>query len=202
MAITQKKARFTAGVYGLLAKHCPCDWDRSTDRCHYLPCCTLCGPSAWKELVCSILLLRRRYHIHLTCTCKYRVTSYTVIWNALDCPAAVLPVTNVDPAIDVKKPPHNFISETDEQVYELCMSFVRLPFNWACLIDYNFTLRWPSHFQRHPHSNTAGRTNLGRWSSHTHGRNCRCNAQEAVSTRPDPKVVILGDYPCLHPQNV
>jgi len=47
------------------------------------------------------------------------VTSYTVIWNALDYPAAVLPVTTVDPAIDVKKPPHNFLSETDKRVYEL-----------------------------------------------------------------------------------
>jgi hypothetical protein len=63
------------------------------------------------------------------CNFNYSVTSYTVIWNALDYPAAVFPVTTVDSAIDVKKPPHTFLSETDKRVYELCSSCVSLPFH-------------------------------------------------------------------------
>jgi len=47
------------------------------------------------------------------------VTNYTMIWNVVDYPAVVFPVTTVDPAVDVKKPPHKFLSEIDRQVYEL-----------------------------------------------------------------------------------
>jgi amidase len=52
----------------------------------------------------------------------YRHVNYTAIWNGLDYPAAVFPVTTVDPVVDVKKPPHKFMTETDKQVYELCPS--------------------------------------------------------------------------------
>lgn len=52
------------------------------------------------------------------------MTEYTTIWNGLDYPAAVFPVTTVDPVVDVKKPPHKFLSEADKQVYELCLSIV------------------------------------------------------------------------------
>jgi len=44
---------------------------------------------------------------------------YTALWNALDYPVAVVPVTTVDPALDVQHAtPHEFRSEDDKWVYE------------------------------------------------------------------------------------
>ncbi|KAH9978271.1 general amidase [Lactifluus volemus] len=45
---------------------------------------------------------------------------YTLIWNALDYPACVFPVTKVNPILDQPKPAHEFLSKLDRNVYELC----------------------------------------------------------------------------------
>ncbi|TCD62072.1 hypothetical protein EIP91_007512 [Steccherinum ochraceum] len=45
--------------------------------------------------------------------------SYTSIYNVLDYPSFVFPVTRVDPVKDAKKPPHKFLSEEDEDNYKL-----------------------------------------------------------------------------------
>ncbi|KIM85248.1 hypothetical protein PILCRDRAFT_5587 [Piloderma croceum F 1598] len=45
---------------------------------------------------------------------KNRYTAYTVVWNGLDHAAASFPVSTVDPAIDVNKPPHEFLSKADK----------------------------------------------------------------------------------------
>ena len=50
--------------------------------------------------------------------CSY--TNYTKVLNALDYPAATVPVTKVDPSLDVKKPAHHFLSEADAANYNLC----------------------------------------------------------------------------------
>ncbi|KAI0260490.1 general amidase [Gloeopeniophorella convolvens] len=50
---------------------------------------------------------------------KNRSAEYTLIWNALDYPACVFPVTRVDPALDQRKPAHTFLSEVDQKIYEL-----------------------------------------------------------------------------------
>lgn len=50
---------------------------------------------------------------------KYKVLEYTFVWNALDYPACVFPVTKVDPALDQPKPAHKFLSEADKTTYEL-----------------------------------------------------------------------------------
>jgi len=52
----------------------------------------------------------------------YSSAEYTLIWNVLDYPACVFPVTIVDPILDKPKPAHQFLSEADKGVYELCMS--------------------------------------------------------------------------------
>jgi len=44
------------------------------------------------------------------------------VWNGLDYAAASFPVSTVNPAIDVKKPPHEFLSKADESTYNLCVS--------------------------------------------------------------------------------
>ncbi|KAI0793475.1 general amidase [Abortiporus biennis] len=44
---------------------------------------------------------------------------YTIIWNTLDCPALVIPVTTVDADRDVKQPPHEFRSPDDKAIYDL-----------------------------------------------------------------------------------
>ena len=46
--------------------------------------------------------------------------SFTSVFNALDYPSCVFPVTRVDPVIDAKKPPHQFLSKSDEENYNLC----------------------------------------------------------------------------------
>ncbi|KAG5727449.1 Acetamidase [Termitomyces sp. T112] len=45
--------------------------------------------------------------------------AYTMVWNVLDYPALVIPVSRVDPTVDVKKPAHEFLSDSDKSVYEL-----------------------------------------------------------------------------------
>jgi len=49
----------------------------------------------------------------------YRVALYTTVFNILDFPAAVVPVTKVDPSLDTKKPPHKFRNEEDRVIYEI-----------------------------------------------------------------------------------
>lgn len=49
-----------------------------------------------------------------------RSSIYTIIWNTMDYPALILPVTTVDPALDVKPVRESFWSEDDEVVYKMC----------------------------------------------------------------------------------
>ncbi|KAH8985891.1 general amidase [Lactarius akahatsu] len=44
---------------------------------------------------------------------------YTMIWNVLDYPACVFPVTKVDPVLDRPKPEHDFLSEADRKIHGL-----------------------------------------------------------------------------------
>ncbi|KAG1755245.1 general amidase [Suillus paluster] len=44
---------------------------------------------------------------------------YTMVWNALDYPAAIFPVTTVDPILDGKELTHDFYDEIDKKVYEM-----------------------------------------------------------------------------------
>ena len=44
-----------------------------------------------------------------------------MVWNGFDYTTCVFPVTKVDPATDVKKPAHSFLSDKDKNVYELCV---------------------------------------------------------------------------------
>jgi len=50
---------------------------------------------------------------------KNNSAEYTFIWNALDYPACVFPVTKVNPVLDQPKSAHQFLSKTDQRVYEL-----------------------------------------------------------------------------------
>ncbi|KAM6501200.1 general amidase [Amanita muscaria] len=45
-------------------------------------------------------------------------TTYTAVWNSLDYPAFVLPVTRVSPELDPKLPPPVFYSDRDKQLYD------------------------------------------------------------------------------------
>lgn len=46
--------------------------------------------------------------------------TYTMIWNGLDYPAMVFPVTKVDETLDPKPAPRTFLSEADRLNYETC----------------------------------------------------------------------------------
>ncbi|KAF8264302.1 general amidase [Lactarius quietus] len=50
---------------------------------------------------------------------QYKSVAYTLIWNVLDYPACVFPVTKVDSVLDQPKPAHEFLSEADQKTYEL-----------------------------------------------------------------------------------
>jgi amidase len=50
---------------------------------------------------------------------KNRYVDYTAVWNALDYPAAIFPVTTVDSILDGKVPPHDFYNDFDKDVYEM-----------------------------------------------------------------------------------
>lgn len=50
---------------------------------------------------------------------KNRYTQYTSIWNALDYPALVIPVSKVDPSVDKKRAPHVFLGQVDKDHYEI-----------------------------------------------------------------------------------
>ena len=45
---------------------------------------------------------------------------YTIVWNTLDCPSIVVPVTKVDASKDQKLPPHEFRNPDDEAIFNLC----------------------------------------------------------------------------------
>jgi len=64
---------------------------------------------------------------------KNRNAAYTAVWNGLDYTASVFPVTVVNPAVDVKKPAHAFLSKADEWTYNLCAQHV--PSNTIAMLD-------------------------------------------------------------------
>jgi len=43
---------------------------------------------------------------------------YTALWNALDYTVAVLPVTTVNPDLDIQHPPHEFRNYEDKWIYD------------------------------------------------------------------------------------
>ncbi|KZT10734.1 general amidase [Laetiporus sulphureus 93-53] len=49
---------------------------------------------------------------------RNKFVNYTRVWNALDYTACTFPVTKVDPALDVKRPAHKFLSPTDKAYYD------------------------------------------------------------------------------------
>lgn len=73
--------------------------------------------------------------------------AYTMVWNVLDYPALVIPVSRVDPALDVKKPAHEFLSDLDKSIYELC---VYCSFIWSAFTDMNLCLDEPETFKDAP----------------------------------------------------
>ena len=48
-----------------------------------------------------------------------RSSMYTIIWNTMDYPALVIPVTTVDPAIDVRSARDIFWSEDDDAIHNM-----------------------------------------------------------------------------------
>ena len=63
----------------------------------------------------------------------HRNADYTTVWNSLDYPALVFPVTAVDPVLDPPKPAHNFLSEEDREIYRLCRKFSS--FSWRAVAN-------------------------------------------------------------------
>jgi len=49
---------------------------------------------------------------------KNRSASYTSVWNMLDYSSLVIPVSKVDPELDLVKAPHKFYNEDDKANYE------------------------------------------------------------------------------------
>ncbi|KAG6840840.1 hypothetical protein C0991_003787 [Blastosporella zonata] len=51
---------------------------------------------------------------------KSITAAYTLVWNVLDYPALVIPVSKVDQTLDAQRAPHDFLSDMDKLVHELC----------------------------------------------------------------------------------
>lgn len=49
----------------------------------------------------------------------HRVSAYTNVWNVLDYPSCVVPVTRVSQTLDLKAEPHEFRNEEDKILYEM-----------------------------------------------------------------------------------
>ncbi|KZV89596.1 general amidase [Exidia glandulosa HHB12029] len=49
----------------------------------------------------------------------YRIAAYTNVWNVLDCPSCVVPVTRVDQTLDVKAAPHEIRNDEDKIIYDM-----------------------------------------------------------------------------------
>lgn len=60
--------------------------------------------------------------VYADCWVVYSNAEYTMVWNSLDYTACVFPVTRVDPVLDKAKPAHEFFSDNDRMIYELCES--------------------------------------------------------------------------------
>ncbi|OCH96445.1 general amidase [Obba rivulosa] len=50
---------------------------------------------------------------------EFKYTNYTMVWNALDYPACIFPVTRVDPELDAQQPRQEFLNEKDKESYEI-----------------------------------------------------------------------------------
>lgn len=68
------------------------------------------------------------------CFLGFRYSGYTHVWNGLDYPTCVFPVTRVDPSLDRKIPPHAFLSERDQTIYELC-AFFPILYQWDIMLN-------------------------------------------------------------------
>lgn len=66
----------------------------------------------WYEMIPSLVV-----STHLL---DERHAQYTTVWNVLDYPALVIPISKVDPNLDKPKPAHAFLSKVDEEHYETC----------------------------------------------------------------------------------
>lgn len=58
---------------------------------------------------------------------EVRSSIYTIPWNSMDYPALVIPVTRVDPELDVKIARQEFLSDEDVHIDGLCSCSVLLP---------------------------------------------------------------------------
>lgn len=77
----------------------------------------------------------------------HRSSIYTVIWNALDCPSLIIPVTKVDPQVDVAPTREEFWSSEDKLIHGLCRFISRLHTVSACI---DILFRRPGVVQRSP----------------------------------------------------
>jgi len=72
----------------------------------------------------------------LTVIRPYRSADYTTVWNGLDYPGLIIPVTTVDPTLDKVKPPHKFLSPEDEEAYKLCTWLFLIAIRTFLMIGY------------------------------------------------------------------
>jgi len=76
----------------------------------------------------------------------------------MDYTAAVFPISNIDPTIDVKKLAHVFLSEADKFNYDLCASIPIL----CCSTSYQLSHNFQMTRRRRADCIAAGRPDFGR----------------------------------------
>ena len=68
-----------------------------------------------------------------TLATHHSLAAYTTVFNVLDYPAAVIPVTRVDPVLDVPAEKHEFRHVEDKVVYEMC-EYLAIVSDWEASV--------------------------------------------------------------------
>jgi hypothetical protein len=116
LASAKDAHRSAERISGPLGSNSVQDRYRTTCRRYHLSSRTIRGTSPWKQQVSAFVC----ESLEVSIKTISRYTNYTTVWNALDYPAAIFPVTTVNPNLDAKKPRQSFYDDFDKGVYEMC----------------------------------------------------------------------------------
>ena len=101
--------------------------------------------------------------------CLRRISTYPMVWNALNYTACAFPVTVVDPAQDVLQPRTEFLSKADKENYEACGCLAALTlFPMHSIFICSTRFRHTGNVQERACRIAARRTDLGGRSGHCH----------------------------------
>jgi hypothetical protein len=154
-------------VLGALEQNRRIHGHRAPGGRHYMPRRTLCSASSWKKPVSR----PPSGHSPPNQNTTIRSADYTIVWNALDYPASIFPVTAVDPVLDVKESRASFVDDFDQKIHEMCTSVASTAIESSFL---NLS-RSSGGFQERSHLLATCWAHFGGGSCYRDDRNRRCS---------------------------